>query len=104
MGGGVDMRTGDCGRDSDGFGWGIEGRGVRASVGCIIRLLDTVFARSDCVATLFAFDFVLHGIQVLKILLLGSAEVLLRKEERGSFFTQVEQYLESILALKVDKS
>jgi hypothetical protein len=111
MGGGVgaDMRIGVFGRDSDGFErviTGIRGVGasVGASIGCIIRLLDVVFAYSGCVATLFAFDFVLHEIQVFKILLLGSAEELLRKEERGSFFMQAEQYLESILALTVDKS
>ena len=40
---------------------------------------------------------------VLKILVPGLAEACFRKEERGSFFMQAEQYLESILGVEAEE-
>lgn len=66
--------------------------GVRASVGRVVGLLDGI-SRKEALLFLHRSR---QGIQVERILLAGSAEAFLRKEESRSFRAQEEQYFESI--------
>jgi hypothetical protein len=73
---------------------------VSASTGCITRLLGGPGGPDGGAAFLLDLALFRHGKQVLKTLLPELAEASIRKEERGSFLTQAEQYLESILDIR----
>ena len=51
---------------------------------------------------LLFFDLSRQGIQVEKILLLGSAEESLRKEESRRLLEQAEQYFDSMLSIETE--
>jgi len=84
------------GRDLSGLRGGIvASERVGAFVGFGTRLLACILGSNGCNAFLFLY-WSWQGMQVPKTLPPGSAEVLAKKEESGSFLMQAEQYFEDI--------